>query len=72
MQEAHRAAALRAGARSRTLAGGSERALRAATPLSHACHHQPYDLPPTAGELEDWLETVREFVNLTEGSRQGA
>jgi hypothetical protein len=28
--------------------------------LSRACHHS-YDLPPTAGELGDWLETVDEL-----------
>ena len=26
--------------------------------LSRACHQHPYDLPPTAGELTGWLETV--------------
>lgn len=26
--------------------------------LSRACHHHPYELAPTAGELERWMETV--------------
>ena len=30
--------------------------------LSRACHHHPYDLPPSAGELEAWLETVEAWL----------
>jgi hypothetical protein len=26
--------------------------------LSRACHHQVYELPPTATELERWLDAV--------------
>jgi hypothetical protein len=26
--------------------------------LTHACHYHPYDLAPTADELQGWLETV--------------
>jgi hypothetical protein len=26
--------------------------------LSRACHHHPYELAPTAGELERWFEVV--------------
>jgi hypothetical protein len=26
--------------------------------LSRACHHQVYELPPTAGELGTWLDAV--------------
>ena len=29
--------------------------------LSRACHHHPYELPPTARELERWLATVERF-----------
>jgi hypothetical protein len=29
--------------------------------LSRACHHS-YDLPPTAGELADWINTVDELA----------
>jgi hypothetical protein len=36
--------------------------------LSRACHHHPYDLPPSAGELEAWLETVERW--LTAASRK--
>ena len=34
--------------------------------LSGACHHHPYELPPTAAELRQWIDTVSAFV------RQGA
>jgi len=30
--------------------------------LSRACHHHPYDLPPSAGELTAWLETVECWI----------
>ena len=29
--------------------------------LSRACHHHPYELAPTAGELTTWIEVVEEF-----------
>lgn len=31
--------------------------------LSHATHHHAYDLPPTATELEHWLEPVGRLIN---------
>ena len=31
--------------------------------LSRACHHHPYDLPPSAGELQGWLETVEAWLS---------
>ena len=31
--------------------------------LSRACHHHAYELPPTAPELEAWIETVEEFAS---------
>ena len=33
--------------------------------LSRACHHHPYDLPPSAGELAAWLETVERWVAVS-------
>lgn len=30
--------------------------------LSQACHHHAYELAPTAGELERWIETTAELV----------
>lgn len=30
--------------------------------LSRACHHHPYELAPTAGELERLFEAVSEFL----------
>jgi hypothetical protein len=30
--------------------------------LSGACHHHAYALPPTAGELESWLDSAERFV----------
>ena len=31
--------------------------------LSRACHHHPYELAPTAGELSGWIEAVEAFAN---------
>jgi hypothetical protein len=39
----------------RQLAG---RAAHAWAALTHACHHHPYELPPTADELDRWLQVV--------------
>jgi hypothetical protein len=33
--------------------------------LSRACHHHPYDLPPSAGELLAWLETVERWLTAS-------
>ena len=30
--------------------------------LSRACHHHPYELVPTASELDSWLAVAGEFV----------
>jgi hypothetical protein len=30
--------------------------------LSRACHHHPYELAPTAGELGTWIAVVEEFT----------
>lgn len=32
--------------------------------LSRACHHHPYELPPTAHELIRWLERIGGLVEL--------
>jgi hypothetical protein len=45
------------------LAGRVEHAWSA---LSRACHHHPYELAPTAGELEGWVQVVGEFVTNAE------
>jgi hypothetical protein len=34
--------------------------------LSRACHHHPYELAPTAGELAMWIRVVEEFGNRSE------
>lgn len=34
--------------------------------LSRACHHHPYELAPTAGELEGWLGTVTALATRLE------
>jgi hypothetical protein len=39
----------------RELAGKAAHAWAA---LTRACHHHPYELPPTAEELDRWLEVV--------------
>jgi hypothetical protein len=31
--------------------------------LSRACHHQVYELSPTATELERWLDAVDAFLS---------
>jgi hypothetical protein len=36
--------------------------------LSRACHHHPYELPPTVGELKGWLDVVDLWLRA--GSRQ--
>lgn len=38
--------------------------------LSRACHHHPYDLPPSAGELSAWLETVERWLSVSAPSRR--
>ena len=38
------------------------RAGHAWSALSRACHHHPYELGPTAGELQSWLSVVGELV----------
>ena len=32
--------------------------------LSNACHQHPYELPPTAAELADWIAVVASFAAL--------
>ena len=32
--------------------------------LSRACHHHPYELAPTVGELATWIRVVEEFGTL--------
>jgi hypothetical protein len=39
--------------------------------LSRACHHHPYELAPTALELEGWLERVDQLAALLDGQRSG-
>ena len=34
--------------------------------LSRACHHHPYELGPTAGELQSWFSVVGELVRRVE------
>ena len=33
--------------------------------LDRACHHHPYELAPTAGELESWFAVVSELIGKT-------
>jgi hypothetical protein len=30
--------------------------------LSRACHHHPYELPPSAAELDGWLQSVESWI----------
>ena len=34
--------------------------------LSNACHYHSYELVPTAGELEGWIETMDAFAGSCE------
>lgn len=47
--------------RDRDLAG---RVHHAWSSLSQACHHHAYELPPTVGELQGWLDTVQRFLEI--------
>jgi len=38
------------------------RAGHASSALRRACHHHPYELAPTVGELRDWFAVVRELI----------
>jgi hypothetical protein len=44
-------------------AGLAARTAHASSALRRACHHHPYELAPTAGELEGWFAAVRELVH---------
>jgi hypothetical protein len=41
--------------------GLAARAGHASSALRRACHHHPYELAPTLGELQDWFAAVREL-----------
>ena len=43
--------------------GTARRAAHAWAALTHACHHHPYELPPTAEELDGWLDAVQAMIN---------
>ena len=38
------------------------RTSHASAALSRACHHHPYELAPTAAELQSWFSVVRELI----------
>jgi hypothetical protein len=42
--------------------GLAARAGHSASALRRACHHHPYELAPTLGELQDWLSVARELI----------
>jgi hypothetical protein len=49
----------------RTYLGDADLAARAShawSALSRACHHHPYELAPTAAELQGWLSVVEELT----------
>lgn len=43
--------------------GTARRAAHAWAALTHACHHHPYELPPTVEELDRWLDAVQAMIN---------
>jgi hypothetical protein len=52
----------------RTYLGDADLAARAGhtwSALSRACHHHPYELAPTAAELQGWLAVVEELIEKT-------
>lgn len=40
--------------------------------LSGACHHHPYDLSPTAGELLSWIEGVEDLARRLQAAEVSA
>ena len=44
------------------------RAGHAWSALSRACHHHPYELAPTAAELESWLSAVGELADTVDAA----
>jgi hypothetical protein len=40
--------------------------------LTSACHYHPYELAPTVGELNGWLETIQSLLNAIEDKVPGA
>jgi hypothetical protein len=38
------------------------RAAHAWSALTRACHHHPYELPPTAEELNRWFDAVEAVI----------
>ena len=49
----------------RTYLGAPDLAARAGhawSALSRACHHHPYELAPTAAELDGWFSVVAELI----------
>jgi hypothetical protein len=47
----------------------ARRAAYAWSALSHACHHRPYELAPTAPELAGWLDLVGQVIDAVDGAR---
>ncbi len=39
--------------------------------LSRVCHHHPYELPPTAVELEHWLDIAERLAEAVERHQEG-
>ena len=39
--------------------------------LSHACHHQAWEPPPTAPELHSWLDDIETFIRAERGRFAG-
>jgi hypothetical protein len=42
--------------------GLGDRVAYAYSGLSRASHHHAYELPPTAGELANWMDTVGDLI----------
>jgi hypothetical protein len=44
----------------------ADAAAHAWSALTHACHHHPYELAPTAEELEGWLDQASDLARSAE------
>ena len=45
---------------------GASSLVLAALDGRRACHHHPYELAPTAGELRCWFSVVEELIQKTD------
>ena len=49
----------------------ADRISYAYTELTRACHHHPYELSPTAGEITGWLGDVAALIEKVDPTAPG-